>query len=405
MTTIAGGRLTLGKTYLFKNKADPTRALNVWCSSTYPADNLSNVCLWTADENDDAQLWELKAQGSNYVLKSVEGCKGITHPSEFKYLDLYTGSGDGANRNAQLYTVGATCHLAFEEGEYSDTVRIKLAGQTNNGHYLTANQDSNGTRTGKKTGSPGNVYFWGTLLTDDSQEWIPVDLDEDETGDEGGSSTVNGQKLVGPYTYSGISNDYGSDAAKNCSTCYEYGFHYGTDFKGRNADLSNAEIIKASGNGVVTDIRRTQYDSEKPLGDTLVIRYDNVLDKTGENIGTVYFRYCHLAEIYVEENEVVNATTEIARRGSSGSGCKEELPHLHLEATTKSNANASNSPTESGNSDSYKFDVRNVLFTKNSNTGIGIRVTVTDDEDPFNSNVYCSHGKAWYTLGAQPSYD
>ena len=45
MATVASGRLTVGKTYLFKNKADGSRALNVWCSSSYPATSLSNICL------------------------------------------------------------------------------------------------------------------------------------------------------------------------------------------------------------------------------------------------------------------------------------------------------------------------------------------------------------------------
>lgn len=174
MATVAGGRLTVGKTYLFKNKADGARALNVWCSSSYPATDLSNVCLWTADSTDDAQLWKIVNYNGHYVLQSIE------NPA--KYLDLFTGTGDGANRNAQLYSVSSTCYLNFDVGAYSNTVRIRLAGSTNNGYYLTANQGSNGTRTGKTTGAAGNVYFWGSLLTDNSQEWIFQEVGGDSTG-------------------------------------------------------------------------------------------------------------------------------------------------------------------------------------------------------------------------------
>lgn len=132
MATVASGRLTVGKTYLFKNKADGSRALNVWCSSSYPATSLSNICLWTADTSGNAQLWKLVDYNGHYVLQSVENTS--------MYLDLYTGSGNGANRNAHLYSVSSTSYLTFEAGAYSNTVRIRLAGSTNNGHYLTANQ-------------------------------------------------------------------------------------------------------------------------------------------------------------------------------------------------------------------------------------------------------------------------
>ncbi len=197
MATIAGGRLTVGKTYLFKNKADGARALNVWCSSSYPATNLSNVCLWTADTTDKAQLWKIVNYNGNYVLQSVE--------NQAKYLDLFTGTGDGANRNAHLYSVSSTSYLTLEAGKYTNTVRIRLSGSTNNGHYLTANQGSNGTRTGKTTGAAGNVYFWGTLLTDDSQEWI---FQEVGGSSSGGDTTT--AEYVWPTESKSISQAYSS---------------------------------------------------------------------------------------------------------------------------------------------------------------------------------------------------
>lgn len=168
MALIADGRLFEATTYMFINKADGERALNVWCSSSYPADNQSNVCLWETNENDTAQHWVIDRIGTtNYVLKSVE--------NPHRYLDLYTGSGTGANSNAHLYEYeegSDTCFLNFEVGSYSDTVRIKLAGNTNNGYYLTANPGDNGKRTEKSSTDVGNVFFKSTRVYDDSQEWI-----------------------------------------------------------------------------------------------------------------------------------------------------------------------------------------------------------------------------------------
>ena len=152
-TAITSGRLTVGKTYLFQNKADGGRSLNVWCNSTYPAGNLSNVCLWKTDKNDNAQRWTLSysKNGDNYVLKSEE--------NSAKCLDLYTGTGSGANINAHLYSESSTSYLIFENGAYSNTVRIRLAGTTKNGYYLTANQGNPGSNDGRGVKSDGNVYF------------------------------------------------------------------------------------------------------------------------------------------------------------------------------------------------------------------------------------------------------
>ena len=111
---------------------------------------------------------------THYVLRSSANSQ--------KCLDLYTGSGTGANSNAQLYTPSETSYLTFEVGNYSDTVRIKLAGNTNNGYYLTANPGDNGKRTEKSSTDVGNVFFKSTRVYDDSQQAVtetvtPTDRD------------------------------------------------------------------------------------------------------------------------------------------------------------------------------------------------------------------------------------
>ena len=164
--------------------------------------------------------------------------------------------------------------------------------------------------------------------------------------------------------------------------------------------------IKASGRGVVVDKRDNNY-STTALGQTLVVKYDNVLNKNGVNIGDVYFRYCHLASIAVEKNEIVSASTVLGERGHSGTGCPDNQPHLHLEATTNPNAKADNSPSEEGGStDLKKFDVRNVLYTKPSKFDTAKkRECMVDHDSPFNSFINCKHGNAWYSLASFPSYD
>ena len=217
-TAITSGRLTVRKTYLFQNKADGGRSLNVWCNSTYPAGNLSNVCLWKTDKNDNAQRWTLSysKNGDNYVLKSEE--------NSAKCLDLYTGTGSGANINAHLYSESSTSYLIFENGAYSNTVRIRLAGTTKNGYYLTANQGNPGSNDGRGVNSKGNVYFYSELLDDESQEWEIIDPDSSSGGGTGGSGdtyTINGKTIplsewpVGSYwTTDGKPYEYGKNSSK-----------------------------------------------------------------------------------------------------------------------------------------------------------------------------------------------
>ena len=56
-----------------------------------------------------------------------------------------------------------------------------------NGRYLTANQNSNGTSGGTDVNAAGNVYFYGGGLTDRSQDWDPILLDEGDDEEEPGT--------------------------------------------------------------------------------------------------------------------------------------------------------------------------------------------------------------------------
>lgn len=272
-TAITSGRLTVRKTYLFQNKADGGRSLNVWCNSTYPAENLSNVCLWKTDKNDNAQRWTLSysKNGDNYVLKSEE--------NSAKCLDLYTGTGSGANINAHLYSESSTSYLIFENGAYSNTVRIRLAGTTKNGYYLTANQGNPGSNDGRGVNSKGNVYFYSELLDDESQEWEIIDPDSSSGGETGGSGdtyTINGKTIplsdcpINTYwTTDGKPSDIDGTTSKyfNGKQCagfarYVYAQIWGSDTKGTQLDTEKATLFPINGNS--SDL------SSFPIGSRLV---------------------------------------------------------------------------------------------------------------------------------------
>lgn len=205
--TILGGMMTVGNTYMFINSADTSRTLRVWCDGSYPAGNLSNVCLWERSDSDTTQQWTLVNSGGHYLLKPVVNSS--------KALDLYTGSGDGSNYNAQLYAPSNTSWLSFEPAA-NYKIHIKL--ESNSSKYLTANQNSSGTRTGIKTNAPGNVYFWGDSLTDGSQEWIVREISAGQSGGDtpsGDSNLGNGTITVGQHPTTFNINHSGYSAAIN----------------------------------------------------------------------------------------------------------------------------------------------------------------------------------------------
>ncbi len=385
MALIADGRVFEGQTYMFINKAYPNRALNVWCSSSYPATNQSNVCLWTKDTTDTAQHWVIDRIGTtNYILKPVE------NPA--KALDLYTGTGTGANANAQLYTPSETSYLEFDVGGYSDTVHIKLAGTTNNGYFLTAYSNANGTRTGKSNTSAGNVFFQKYEIFDDRKEWIPVPIG---TTSGGGDNNTNGQRLIMPINQSRITVSYKS----NAPAYHEQGFsdptHYGVDMVGTPRDFF------ASGDGTIVGYRAVDGGS---LGKWLAVRYNNVIDIHGNNIGDVVFRYCHLDDIYKTSGEVhVDDASPMARYGSTGTGAS--FPHLHMEVDTDVE-HPNKTPSLSGSSNG-------LVSGKNNDTTIDpfeiFYKRISDDEDKNQtvtpSQSYCDISNCSVCATQYPQYE
>ena len=129
MTTIANGKITTDKLYYFQNKAFPNFALNVWCSSKYPADELSNVCLWKFDKTDAAQKWYVRGNDSQCRICPLVGSSSLC-------LDRYTGTKVGAGINAHLYSYSNTAAFIITDGTCSDTASRSHREQTSWGLLL-----------------------------------------------------------------------------------------------------------------------------------------------------------------------------------------------------------------------------------------------------------------------------
>ena len=160
-------------TYRFICRADKNRSLNVYGDSGSVPSAQTNVCLYTSNANDTCQQWIYKESGGNKYFV----CKKNPNLA----LDMYTGSTSGqTNVNAHVYTPSNTSYLAFEDTD-SGYIKIRLSKYSNK--YLTANQGDNGTNTGRTTHDKGNVYWYAGGLTDHSQEWKPVLVDEGSAPD------------------------------------------------------------------------------------------------------------------------------------------------------------------------------------------------------------------------------
>ena len=154
--------------YRFICRADTGRALNVYGSSGSIPSPLKNVCLYDSRPSDTCQQWIYKEKNGNKYFV----CKMNPELA----LDMYTGSVSGQNNvNAHVYAPSDTSYLAFEDTD-SGYIKIKLSRYSNK--YLTANQGDNGDNDGRTTHDPGNVYWYAGGLTDHSQEWKPILVDD-----------------------------------------------------------------------------------------------------------------------------------------------------------------------------------------------------------------------------------
>lgn len=187
--------LVRNATYRLENRADGGRSLNVYGDAPT---NMANVCLWTSKNSDICQQWIYKKEGGHKYFV----CKGAPSLA----LDLFTGSSSTTNvknYNAHVYAPSDTSYLEIEDASDGNSNYIQIRLANNSAKYLTANQNSNGSASGKDVNAAGNVYFYKGGLDDFSQDWRPVRIDgttpDPEPGDDVLSRDVIVSKPAGTY--------------------------------------------------------------------------------------------------------------------------------------------------------------------------------------------------------------
>lgn len=357
MATFANGKVITGRLYYFKNKAYPTKALNVWSSDKYPIRPLSNVCLWDFDKTDRAQIWRVVSESSSTVTLRPVNADNSTY-----CLDRYTGTGTGARTNAHIYPYSETSVLKIIPGTRSDSVKI----MANNfsGYFLAAYNGENGQRGGKTNDSTGNVFFASGVEGNLKQEWIPVEIT---------------QKLIHPFEKQYYTVGY-KDEAPAYPVRYSYGPHYAVDMYA----VGDA-TVKAMGNGEILGTK-----TFTSLGNVLAVKYNSVLNRDHKDIGSIVVRYCHLAK-YIKTSGPVSKGEEIAIEGATGKGAKnaegKDVVHLHMEFDTDTDYPLM-TPTEGGGVDST-INPLDVLYKSEDQT------VIPDCDPPANSSEFYN-GLAWY---------
>lgn len=282
-------------TYRFICRADSSRSLNVYGNSGSTPIAQTNVCLYTSSATDTCQQWIYKESGDNRYFV----CKMNPNVA----LDMYTGNTSGeTNVNAHVYATSNTSYLAFEDTD-SGYIKIKLSKYSNK--YLTANQGDNGNNTDRTSHGKGNVYWYSGGLTDHSQEWKPILVDD------GGSSGSN--EFYWPTESHTLSQGGG----------YGNG-HLGIDIRATTPGVAGDKIY-AFTDGIVAKI------TTPDLNDGYGVRLHHINpypERTGgkKQLRTQYLHFCQ--EPTVKKNDYVRAGQVIGYMGNTGNSYGV---HLHFE--------------------------------------------------------------------------
>lgn len=215
---------------------------------------------------------------------------------------------------------------------------------------------------------------------DVASEWYSIDNFKPNPP-TGGDPEPNGeQKLIFPFKKQYVSTGYKGDAP-----AYEYGYSYGPHY-GIDMYANGDTNVYASGYGEIVDTE--EFNS---LGNVLAVKYTDVLDHDGKNIGPIILRYCHLASIE-KYFGFVKPGDKIAVQGASGAGAKDKngnpVYHLHLEADSDT-AYPSSTPSEGGGVDTT-IDPLSILYKTKE------QVVEPDCEDE--KSAVDEEGRPWYDI-------
>ena len=374
--------VTSGTTYRFTNAQFPAKALNVYASGTTISAR-RNVCLYTNDTTDVMQQWvPVGNETDGYFLKCSANQNYALHYATGADSGSCVGNADVKSGIAKAPTEFLVDFIYLGNNQ----VKIK---RRNSNEYLTAYNDAAPTSNTISTKTTnGNVYWTADDSLGNKQVWnISPSIDEEDV--------TEGQRLIMPINQSRITVSYKS----NAPAYHEQGFsdptHYGVDMVGTPRDFF------ASGDGTIVGYRAVDGGS---LGKWLAVRYNNVIDIHGNNIGDVVFRYCHLDDIYKTSGEVhVDDASPMARYGSTGTGASS--PHLHMEVDTDVE-HPNKTPSLSGSSNG-------LVSGKNNDTTIDpfeiFYKRISDDEDKNQtvtpSQSYCDISNCSVCATQYPQYE
>ena len=314
-------KLQNGATYRLENRADGRRSLNVYGNA--PA-NLANVCLWNSDDNDICQQWVFKVvDGHRYFV-----CKGAPGLA----LDLFTGSSATANVsnfNAHVYAPTSTSYLIMESASDGNSgyCRIRLANNT--AKYLTANQGSNGTGAGRDVNAAGNVYWYKGGLTDYSQDWKLVLIEEAPSQPEPGDT----QKLRLP-----INGENCLSASRNPSWNGAYAIQYKQPHYGADLACAGNTILKGLGRGTVVGA-----GWNKTEGNYVSVLYNSCIPVNGGATKDIVVRYFHMNQISVNIGDDVTTSVVLGYSGNKGEWAFGAY-HVHIEVD-RDTANPNSTPS------------------------------------------------------------
>ncbi len=326
-----------GATYRLQNRADSSRSLNVYGISPT---SLANVCLYTNNNNDICQQWVYHKVGNREYFT----CKGLA-------LAIFTGLSSVANvknYNAHVDDFTETSYVTTKQ--ISDSyIQIKL---NYNGRYLTANQGSNGTSNGKDVNAAGNVYFYKGGLTDHSQDWKPILLDDDTTNPDTDTDKDPYTALNWSYVFNDPKNAWGywgySPTGNSNKNNGKPWIHWGIDI------ICNIGIpIYAPEAATVF-----QTGSGDNRGNYIVLKMDQLDPVSGRSM---YVRFLHMKEQAKVTSGHISKGTLLGYVGNSGT----KTPHLHLDINTKTSTQAGGGDYRSDNTINPVRFFPNISFPNN----------------------------------------
>ena len=176
-----------------------------------------------------------------------------------------------------------------------------------------------------------------------------------------------GQKLLSPVQEGYVSAGYKLDSYLSLG----HGTHYAIDFY---HNLNRTPPLYAMGVGEI--VGQYTYHS---LGETLAIKYNNVIANDGTYYDSLIIRYSHLKSIEeIENGTIVGIENQVATMGASGTGAQKKdsvtgetifVYHTHLEVSTDTNAPLSTvtekRPDEINRAIDTTLDPKYIFFNRN----------------------------------------